>query len=129
MQLATTIKDDTESLVGCVFSRSQPGSVAQDAEVWSNFLRVQRYEMLSLELSATNIPTNTQIYIETSTFPQEPATQADWFIWDSYIWDPTCNNFSYSNFESDARFYRVRIVCGNDGDLTDLAWVMGAKHI
>lgn len=127
-ELPTQIKDDSESIIGCVYSREDPGTVLQDVEVWSKFLRVQKYEMISLELAASNIPTDTMVFIETSIFTQEPTTASDWFVEDSYTWDPLCSNFKYINHETDARFYRVRIVCGNDGDLTDLAWVLGAKH-
>ena len=126
-ELNTVIKNDAESVVGCVFSKSEPGIVTASSEVWSAYLRVQRYEMISTELSASNVPADTTVFIETSTFPQEPT--ADWFIEDQYTWDTLASAFKYENFNSDARYYRVRILCGAGGDLTDLAWVLGAKHI
>jgi len=130
MLLSTEIKDDVESIVGCVFpdKAGNPGNLTASSEAWSDFLRVQRYESISCELRASSIPTDTSVFIETSTFPQEP-TASDWFVEDSYTWDPACLNFKYVNKNSEARYYRVRLVVGGGGDLTDLYWVVGGKHL
>ncbi len=123
----TTRLDNDRCIVATIFPTSEKESLAAGTSNWTEAIQVATFDLLDCELIASSIPADTIITIQTSRFQFEPS-QADWFDEDSYTWDVACNSFKYQNFPSDARWYRVKIDVGASGDLTDLAFCIGAKN-
>jgi hypothetical protein len=129
MEVKTIIRSDTFSKIATVFSLSERGELAGGETYWSEPIKVQRFINLSCELIADFIPIDTTISIQTSRYLESPTTDDDWFTQDSYTWDPACNAFKYVDPASAARWFRVKIDVGSNGNLKQLAWCFGGKNI